>query len=378
MKAEEVIDVDWPYLVACLPELEESARELGALTRRRAVDSAETLLRLALVHAACDHSLRETAAWAEAVGVASISDVALLKRFRRCGPWLGHLVLAKLAERSQWNNTFDTSMRIRLVDATHIGGPGAKGLEWRVHLSLDLKSLSIDHVELSDYREGESLNRFPVAAGELLVGDRGYAHRDAMARVAHAGAFFLVRLPWSTVPLEETSGGPFDLFRKLRSIPHGGFGEFSVVMSDCDGKKTRCRLIALRKSAVSSEAARNKILSRKSKKGKRRIDVRTLEAAEYTILLTNLDHESLSCMQAAEIYRLRWQIELAFKRFKSLLNLDQLAAREPKMVQTYVLAKILGALLVDDLTNRYLSFFPWGYPIRNTAGIDLETPQIAS
>ena len=107
MNSETPFEVDWEYLVACLPDLEVSARECGALTRRRVIDSAETLLRLALVHAFCDHSLRETAAWAEISGVAEISDVALLKRFRRCGPWLAHLIVAKLAERSNWQRASD-------------------------------------------------------------------------------------------------------------------------------------------------------------------------------------------------------------------------------------------------------------------------------
>ena len=120
---------------------------------------------------------------------------------------------------------------------------------------------------------------------------------------------------------------------------------------------------------------RQKVLSEKSRKS-RSIDPRSLEAAEYTILLTNANAETLSAHKALELYRFRWQIENVFKRFKSLLNLDHLAAREPSMVQTYVLAKILGALLVEDLTDRYLSFFPWGYPLRTTGNLALASPRL--
>ena len=377
MNKEEVFEVDWSYLLKCLPELEESAREFGALVRRRRVDSAETLLRLALVHAFFDHSLRETALWAETAGIVSVSDVALLKRFRRCGPWLGHLVMQKIAERSQWSCSYEGDLRIRIVDATHLSSPGAKGTDWRIHLGLDLGSLMIDHFEFSDWRVGESFDRFPVIPNELLVGDRGYAHRDPMARVAGAGGFFLVRIPWNIVPLDAVDGTPFDLFGFLRSVPEAETRESPVSFTASDGSVVACRLIALRKSASCAETSRQKVLSEKSRKC-RSIDPRTLEAAEYTILLTNVKAAKLSCYQALEIYRLRWQIEITFKRFKSLLNLDHLAAREPRMVQTYVLAKILGALLVEDLTDRYLSFFPWGYPLRVDPNLSLAALQTGS
>ena len=377
MKVKEIFEVDWSYILSCLPELEESAREFGALVRRRSVDSAETLLRLALVHAFCDHSLRETALWAETAGVVSVSDVALLKRFRRCGPWLGHLVLQKIAERSQWSCSYEGDLRIRIVDATHLSSPGAKGTDWRLHLGIDLGSLMVDHLEFTDWRVGESFDRFPVIPNELLVGDRGYAHRDPMARVAAAGGFFLVRIPWNIVPLNTVDGTPFDLFGFLRSIPEAEGRETPVSFTASDDSEVACRIIALRKSASCAEVSREKILSEKSRKC-RSIDPRTLEAAEYTISLTNVEGTTLSCHQALEIYRLRWQIENTFKRFKSLLNLDHLAAREPRMVQTYVLAKILGAMLVEDLTDRYLSFFPWGYPLRANPNLSLAALQTGS
>ena len=377
MHNEEIFEIDWPYIRSCLNELETSAREFGALRRRRSVDSAETLLRLALVHAFCDRSLRETAVWAETADVASISDVALLKRFRQCGPWLGHLLMQKIAERSQLSSAFDGNFRVRIVDATHLSSPGAKGPVWRLHFGLDLGSLTLDHVELTDWRGGESLDRFPIVPDELLVGDRGYAHRDPMARVANAGGFFLIRLPWSAVPLSGPGDTPFELFGFLRSIPEAEARESTVSFVASDNSVVKCRLIALRKSATSAEASRKIVLSDRRRKG-RSIDPRSLEAAEYIILLTNLEAGKLPCYQALEIYRLRWQIEITFKRFKSLLNLDHLAAREPRMVQTYVLAKILGALLVEDLTDRYLSFFPWGYPVRSTPDLSLAALQTSS
>ena len=247
MSSESPFEVDWEYLAACLPELEMSARECGALTRRRVIDSAETLLRLALVHAFCDHSLRETAAWAEISGVAEISDVALLKRFRRCGPWLAHLVVAKLAERSNWQRTSDDGPYVRLVDATHFRSPGPNGTRWRLHLGMHLGTLATDHVELTTASTGESLDRFNVAPGDLMVGDRGYAHRNPLVKIALSNASFLVRLPWSVLPLTEVDGTPFDLFGFLRRIPdaHRHQGTIRGLPNHrCEKKLSVCRSFA--------------------------------------------------------------------------------------------------------------------------------------
>jgi IS4 transposase len=83
--------------------------------------------------------------------------------------------------------------------------------------------------------------------------------------------------------------------------------------------------------------------------------------AGYICLITSLGQEQLSAANALELYRFRWQIELAFKRLKSLLALGDLPAKDPALVHTIIYAKLLAALILDDYTGRYLSFFPWGY-----------------
>jgi hypothetical protein len=362
MNTEELVEFEWESIVASLTGLEESARATGALVRRRVVDSAEMLLRLALVYSVCDHSLRETSAWAESAGVARISDVALLKRFRRCGPWLSQLVLEKIAERSGGRDLVPTDLPVKIVDATHLSRPGSKGSDLRLHVGINLQSLSVAEVQVTGPAGGESLERFTVAPGEVVVADRGYAHRDPMARLHEAGAYFVVRLPWSVVPLLNEQGSAFDLFAFLRSIPLATVAEESVLFRPSDGPPVPCRLVVVRKSAAAAEVSRRRVLTDKSHKH-RTIDPRSLEAAEYTILLTNLDPHRVPTSQVAELYRLRWQIEMTFKRFKSLLNFDRLQAHEPALVETYVFGKLLGALLLEDLTDRYLSFFPWGYPL---------------
>src|SRR3954462_5770892 len=101
MRNAELVEFQWPYLVSLIGSSEEIARSAvaaGALIRRRDVRCADTLLRLAITYGFCGFSLRQTAAYAQTVGFATISGVALLKLLRRCGPWLGELLAQKIAD----------------------------------------------------------------------------------------------------------------------------------------------------------------------------------------------------------------------------------------------------------------------------------------
>ena len=154
MDAQESLENEWPYLLSFLPPeetLEATARSCGAIQRRRAVAEASTLLRLALVYGFCGFSLRQTAAWAEAADIASLSDVALLKRFRKTPDWLGHLLGVKLAERVT----------------------GVAPFRWTVSQLGDWAPV----VALSPRRRGrwavENASRFPRAAGGCRAGERG-------------------------------------------------------------------------------------------------------------------------------------------------------------------------------------------------------------
>jgi hypothetical protein len=367
MKTLDTIEYQWPYLLSFLEAdepLDDSAKRFGALTRKRRVNSADTLLRLALVWGFCGLSLRQTAAWSEAAGVASLSDVALLKRLQKAPEWLGHLVATKLAKRS--GILPKHPLRLRLVDASTVSAPGNTGTDWRLHLGFDLGSLSINQVKLTDYRGGESLKRFKFSPGDVVVADRGYSRRGDFQAVVEQGCDFIVRLNWASVPLSDRDGHEFDFLNELRSLPEATVGEFQVTVEP-DPKRgispLPIRLVAVRKSEEAAEYSRKKILKSASKR-QTTPDLRSFEFAAYMLIVTSLDSDALPPDDVLEIYRLRWQIEIAFKRLKSLLDLDGLPAKDPALASTFIYSKILAALLLDDLTQAFISFSPWGFIIR--------------
>jgi hypothetical protein len=364
METTPVIEEDWPLLLSMLPEdLEATAKEMGALQRKRGVTSAQALLRLAFAWAYVGLSLQATATWAGIAGVAHLSDVALLKRLRRAADWCGRLLAQQLAQQADLRREgLPAELSIRLVDATTVSRPGSTGTDYRVHLKLDLGTLTITDATVTDARGGESLKQYPWEAGEIGVGDRGYAHRQGIAAAAAAGAFVLVRLNWQNVPLQRCDGTSFDLLAALRSLEAGEIGEWEVQTAPArDGTPaTPGRLIAVRKSPQAAEAARRKLRALARKKGKTP-DARTLEAAGYLFVFTTVPATLLAAGAALELYRFRWQIEIAFKRLKGVLTLDEMTAKDPRLCRTFLCIKLLGALLVERLSHRWVDFSPWGY-----------------
>jgi hypothetical protein len=356
----EWVEFQWPYLMSFLGgvrRVEALARETGAFERGRKIGRPEVLLQLILMWAVAERSLMDTAMLAAEEGLADVSDVALVKRFAKAGPWLAALLSDLLGEAAP-----NVGMRVRLLDATTVTRPGRKSTDQRLHFGLDLGSNRIDSVELSDARGAEGFERFSVAPAEILVADRAYGTRKGMAHVGNAGAFFIVPFAWPRVPLMTAEGKPFLLFKALRSLPEARAGEFSVRFVAPNGQIMPARLVAIRKSEPATQAARKKALRGQTKHGNHSVDIRTLEAAGYLFVLTNAPQE-LTAQSVLDLYRLRWQIETKFKTLKSVLHLGTVPARTDAALQVYLLAKLLMALLIDLLVEQAESFSPWGYPL---------------
>lgn len=363
MDALFFFESQWESLLGKLPrdfDLDTTLRQRGVLQRRRAIRSASVLLRLVLVWAVGGLSLRATAAWAQVQDVARLSDVALLKRLRQAGPWLGDLLTALLGLRLETQALEGQSYRLRLVDATTVSQRGSRGTDYRIHLGIDLSRLSIDSLEVTDSKGGESLARCAVSAGDLVLADRGYSHRRGLAAVLAAGGDFLVRINWQNLPLEDLHQQRLEIAELLAQIQGPEVLDLEV-RTVADTRRNipslPARLIVARKPEQATEKEHRKILREASRKG-RQADLRSLQAADFLLLLVSVPRQQMSAETALELYRLRWQIEMTFKRLKGLLSLGHVPVKDPQLAQSYILAKMLAALLLENLTQDFLAFSP--------------------
>ena len=90
---------------------------------------------------------------------------------------------------------------------------------------------------------------------------------------------------------------------------------------------------------------------------------RTLEFAKFIIVFTTFPEDKFSAEEVLECYRLRWQVELVFKRFKSLAQLGHLPKYDDDSARAWLYGKLLLALLVEKLIRHAESVSPWGYDL---------------
>jgi hypothetical protein len=214
---------------------------------------------------------------------------------------------------------------------------------------------------VTDASGGETYTRVPVNPGDIILADRGYCHREGVAHVLKGGGDVVVRLNASSFPLLDASGKPLDLVNAMRSLIDHVPGWWPVQFQ-AGGKTHVARLCAVRKSASAARAGRERALKAARKKGKA-VREETLELAEYIFVLATPGLNSLSAEQVLELYRARWQVELGFKRLKSLFDAGSAPNRDPEAVRSWIYAKLLAVLLIERLGEESRLFSPWGFPL---------------
>jgi hypothetical protein len=360
----EILD-QWPEVSAHFPadfDLEATARSRGAFTRVREIKNAETLLRLALAYGGCGMSLRETCAWAEAGGIASLADPSLLERLCKAAPWLGDIVAALIAEQAKVPAGRWAGYRLRALDGTSICQPGADRTTWRLHVGYDLATGQVDQLELTDLHGAENLQRLAYRPGDIVLADRCYSRPRDLRPVIDAGADFIVRMGWNSLRLLQANGEPFDLFAALAAQVEQE-GEVQVRIHEgteaAPSEPLILRLIIRRKDPEQAEAELKRLLKDAKKRGKRP-DPRSLEAAKYILLLTSLPADAFPPTDILTLYRFRWQIELAFKRFKSLAGLEALPAKKPELARAWIYARLIVAIIAEQIAGQVPDSFPSG------------------
>ncbi|MFN4170067.1 MAG: IS4 family transposase [Pannonibacter phragmitetus] len=356
MRSESLLTDDWPSVVERLGGsdfLEQSASQTGALRRRRSFSSAVDLLRLILGYCLGDHGLRLTAAWAASVGLADISNVALLKRLRCSDAWLSAILTRLLELRAP---AACEGRLIRIVDATVVSKAAqadrARNGVWRIHAGFDVPHEAFCHFELTDESGGERLDRIPVHAGEIRLGDRAYMQPERMAGVMEAGADFIVRAVWKGARWLDEAGQPFDLIAALQGHADEGPFDQPVRIGRKKADPLNLRLVACRKPPEAAARAREQAC-KAARKGGHKITEQTLIAAGWVILVTSLDPDQFSAQDVLALYRLRWRIELAFKRLKSLIGLKTPPGTSETSARPWVLAHLIMALLLEPLTSEF-------------------------
>ncbi len=343
-------------------DLDRLALETKAIQRKRKIGDGASLLRLALARGPGGFSLRQASAWVSLLEIADLSNPGVHYRLKQAVAFLVALVGRLLAAKAPGADLRWPGRMLRLADGTCVSKPGSKGTDWRVHGVFDLGRGGFSHLELTDQHGAEALERGASLAGEIRIGDRNYARVPVLKRFLAAGGGkvdFIVRVGWNALQLSTPRGKVCDLIGYLQSRP-AGMRPHEVSLCAAAGRGEAAlplRLIVQRKTPEATEATRLALRRAAIKKGKK-LDPRSLIAAAFMIVATSLPKKGYTATDVLAVYRLRWQIELAFKRLKSLLHIDRLPTRTEPGSRSWLYAHLILALLCDDLSQDFLESSP--------------------
>lgn len=340
---------EWAYVLTLLPEdLDESARRTGALVRCRNVSDPAALLRMILAYAITDLSLKDVAAWAQALRLASITGPGLFYRLREAEEWLQEL-LARTLQASV--DSVSSGRRIRVVDATVVNGPGKRSTDWRVHVTADPCTGEFSSVQISDEHGAEGYERHAFGPADVVLGDRMYAMAKGVHAVQSAGADVVARLNPHSLRACDQNRKVLSLLSLEDQVPKVGVLDVDIQIPVPPKRRSRSHKPWSLGDAIAWIPAR--VLATRSRKG------------EIIWVLTTLARQAAGAIPVMDLYRVRWQVELFFKRIKSLLDFDSLPSRQGPTAKSWMLARLLAAALAQRLVTPGGALSPWGYNLRN-------------
>ena len=352
------------FLYALPADWEDMMRNLGAFTYAGKIQSPQELLRALFLYGGPDQSLREVAGTLT-LHAERITDQAVWKRLQRCAPFLKAL-LQKMLPLDELP-AVPQHLRFLACDGTTVQRPGATSSEYRLHLVINLVTLGLQEIHVTETKIGESLKHYRLHAGDVMVGEQGYcSYAGILDAVCQQHADVIVRWNHQRALYDPHNiNCALDFCTILKTQAPGTIISRSVVLKYAETSKTKDQrtihgtLHIYRMQEKEAQAARKKV-SRKHQRKQRKISTKTLFLRQFVLVFTSLSPQVLCGETALAIYRCRWQIELAIKRMKSIIHIDKLRTKQhSKLAEVYLYSKLIYQLIVEhDIRTTF--GYVWG------------------
>jgi hypothetical protein len=240
------------------------------------------------------------------------------------------------------------------------GSYGGGQAAMKLQVEWDLRSGALAHIQTEAGRSPDGATTRQKARrgkGSLRIADLGYFDLDVFEEMTQAGEYFLSRLQYRT-GLMEQDGTPVELAKWLPQQT-GKFIDQTMLVGK--GKRLPCRVIAWRLPEEQANRRRHKLRQEYKNTYGKEPSADRLELCDWTILITNVPNELMSPEEAVILYRARWQIELLFKRWKSLGLVALLQGSTTVRQMVKVWARLLAVLVQHWLTVDMV----WGDPTKS-------------
>jgi hypothetical protein len=347
-------EIRFEQVLRLLPEgWEEKAKELGALQRAREIKTPGELLRLILLYLTEGRSFAGTSALTMLSGDASLNKMAVYKRIRNSADWLQWLCkhifrqAGLIVNKPVWLK----GKNVILVDGSEDVKCGVRQQCYMLHYSLDLFTLAERELLVTGRETGEKLSNYKsIRKGDIVIGDRAYGNLAGIQYLRERKAGYVLRIQSRRFTVFNSKNEKMNLLQHLSTLKEG---ETADIRAKCfiNGCYEAIRICALRKDWESERKGIKRLVkgNQKRRGGKPVSDLQR-ENNKYIIVATSLGKEA-SAAHVLELYRARWQVELAFKRLKSLFSYNDLPAKQSESVRAWFYGKLLLAALCEALVN---------------------------
>jgi hypothetical protein len=203
---------------------------------------------------------------------------------------------------------------------------------------------------------GSALQDAPLPIGALRIADLGYFSLEQLRAFDDQGAYFLTRLYLQTA-LFDQAGAQLALSTILEAAPTG---QVELLVHIGAAQRLPVRLLAVQVPQEVADRRRQKLRAEARRKGETPSRVR-LAFAQWTILVTNVPADKLTLAEAIVLARVRWQIELLFKLWKSHGKVDEWRSQKPWRILCETYAKLIAMVIQHWL----VLVSCWVYPNRS-------------
>lgn len=187
-----------------------------------------------------------------------------------------------------------------------------------------------------------------IKAGELIIRDLGYYSIDSYQKIENQGAFYISRLKSQISIYEKNKDGDYtelSLQTLIDRIKKSGDVFLDQTVYIGAEQKKQVRLMAW---LLEEDAQKRRLQKKSNKKGK--INNNDILWSMLNVFITNVPFKDISAQEAYDLYKIRWQIELIFKIWKSILKIHLVRKMKPERFKCYLYSKLLWVLLCWDIT----------------------------
>lgn len=236
------------------------------------------------------------------------------------------------------------------------GGSGSKAAI-RIQFEYDLVSGRIIDLSLHPFNEQDTVNAQKeldtIKQGELVIRDLGYINLSCLSEIDLKNAFYLNRLKSKIVVYESSNGklSPIDFDKIRKHMDKKKITRMEKEVFLGKDKKVFTRLIIERMPEDKVKERIRKARKEAKKKG-RTISDQYISRAYLNLFITNTDPQVLGSQYCNEIYSIRWQIELIFKIWKSVVQIHQVKMMKRERLECFLYAKLLWITMNWEILMR--------------------------